>query len=189
MENFTVIYDACVLYPACLRDLLVRLAMTGLFRARWTEQIHDEWIGNLLKNRPDLSPERLERTRRKMNQYVRDSLITGYEPLMDAITLPDPKDRHVLAAAIRANASVIVTYNLSDFPAETLEKYGVEAQHPDEFLLDLLSLDPWAFCHAVRTQRESLKNPPQSAEELLSVFEVQRLPSLVAHLKAMARLI
>jgi len=94
VENFTVIYDACVLYPACLRDLLVRLTMTGLFRARWTDQIHDEWIGNLLKNRPDLSPERLERTRRKMNQYVRDSLISGYEPLIDAITLPDTKDRH-----------------------------------------------------------------------------------------------
>jgi predicted nucleic acid-binding protein len=189
VETFTVIYDACVLYPACLRDLLVRLAMTGLFRARWTEQIHDEWIGNLLKNRPDLSPDRLDRTRRKMNQYVRDSLVIRYEALIDTITLPDLKDRHVLAAAIRANASVIVTYNLSDFPAETLEKYGVEAQHPDEFLSDLLSLDPWAFCHAVRMQRESLKNPPQSAEELLEAFEIQRLPRLVAHLKGMIRLI
>lgn len=189
MESFTVIYDACVLYPAYLRDLLVRLAITGLFRAKWTDQIHDEWIGNLLKNRPDLSPERLDRTRRKMNQYVPDSLVTHYESLIEGITLPDPNDRHVLAAAIRANASVIVTYNLSDFPAKTLENYGIEAQHPDEFLADLLSLSQWEFCHAVRMQRESLRNPPQSAEEMLAAFEIQRLPRLVAHLKEMIRLL
>lgn len=130
MATFTALYDACVLYPAPLRDLLMQLALTDLFRARWTDQIHDEWIRNVLENRPDLKPEQLERTRELMNAHVRDSLVTGYESLIENLELPDPDDRHVLAAAIRTRASVIVTFNLTDFPAEVLEPLGIESQHP-----------------------------------------------------------
>ena len=101
MPSFTALYDACVLYPAPLRDLLMHLAMTDLFRARWTDQIHDEWISNLSINRPDLKRRQLERTRRLMNAHVLDCLVTGYEGLIDKLKLPDPNDRHVLAAAIR----------------------------------------------------------------------------------------
>lgn len=133
MATFTALYDACVLYPAPLRDLLMRLALTDLFRARWTDQIHDEWIRNLLANRADLTAEQLERTRTLMNSHVRDCLVTGYEPLIEGLALPDPDDRHVLGAAIRACASVIVTFNLKDFPANVLEPLGVERQHPDAF--------------------------------------------------------
>lgn len=125
MATFTALYDACVLYPAPLRDLLMRLAMTDLFRARWTDQIHDEWIRNVLANRPDLTSEQLDRTRELMNAHVRDCLVTGYESLIDSLVLPDPDDRHVLAAAIRTRASVIVTFNLSDFPEATLEPLGI----------------------------------------------------------------
>jgi predicted nucleic acid-binding protein len=116
MTNFTALYDSCVLYPAPLRDLLMWLALSDLFRARWSNDIHEEWIRNLLEDRPDLTRERLERTRDKMNSNIRDCLVTGYEPLIDGLTLPDPNDRHVLAAAIRASADVIVTFNLKDFP-------------------------------------------------------------------------
>src|SRR5436305_1222930 len=130
MANFTVIYDANVLYPAPLRDLLMCLALTDLFRARWTDDIHDEWIRNVLEARPDLKREQLERTRELMNANVRDCLVEGYQGLIPALTLPDPDDRHVLAAAIRANASVIVTFNLRDFPPDLLAPYGVETQHP-----------------------------------------------------------
>lgn len=127
---FTVLYDACVLYPAPLRDLLVRLAMTGLFRAKWTDEILDEVFRNVLKNRPELEVARLDRTRDLMNRAVRDVRVENYETLIDALTLPDPDDRHVLAAAIRSDAQVIVTWNLKDFPPSALSPYGIEAQDP-----------------------------------------------------------
>lgn len=100
MANFTAIYDACVLYPAPLRDFLLRLAMTELFRARWSDHIHGEWMNGVVRNRPDIPIEQLDRTRKLMNQAVPDCLVTGYEELMDSLQLPDPNDRHVLAAAI-----------------------------------------------------------------------------------------
>jgi predicted nucleic acid-binding protein len=109
---FVVVYDAAVLYPAPLRDLLLRVARTGLVRAHWTEQILDECFRNILANRPDLSVALLARTRELMNQAIPDVIVTGYQSLIDGLTLPDPDDRHVLAAAIRAGAQVIVTWNL-----------------------------------------------------------------------------
>src|SRR5436309_15327350 len=120
MPTPTVILDACVLYPAPLRDLLLWLALLGLYRPRWTEMIHDEWMRSLLKERPDLTRDRLERTRDLMDKAVPDCLVAGYEGLIAGITLPDPDDRHVLAAAIHGNAEIIVTYNLKDFPTDTL---------------------------------------------------------------------
>src|SRR5579863_9090922 len=137
MATFTALYDACVLYPAPLRDLLMHLAMADLFRARWTDRIHDEWIRSVLANRPDLRREQLERTRRLMNAHILDCVVTGYEHLIDRLKLPDPNDRHVLAAAIRAGADVIVTMNLDDFPVKVLGPYGIEPQHPDVFVLHL----------------------------------------------------
>lgn len=139
---FVVVYDACVLYPAPLRDLLMRLAVKGLVRARWTEQILDECFRNILAKRPDLNASSLQRTRDLMNQSIRDVMVTGHEGLISSLELPDRDDRHVLAAAIRAGAQVIVTANLSDFPDHKLEAYSVEAQHPDEFVLHLLDLAP-----------------------------------------------
>jgi hypothetical protein len=89
----SAVYDANILYPAPLRDLFIRLAQAGLVRAKWTETIHDEWLRNVLKNNPQLSPDRLARTRNLMNEAVRDCLVTGYEDLIDSLTLPDPDDR------------------------------------------------------------------------------------------------
>jgi predicted nucleic acid-binding protein len=144
VASFTAVYDACVLYPAPLRDLLLRVALTDLFRARWTEEIHAEWVRSLLERRPDLKPEQLRRTRELMNISVPDCLVTGYEGLVGALKLPDPDDRHVLAAAIRCQAGVIVTYNLADFPSQALDPYGIAAQHPDEFVVHLFDLSPAA---------------------------------------------
>jgi predicted nucleic acid-binding protein len=125
---FTALYDACVLYPAPIRDVLMHLALTDLFRARWTDEIHEEWIRSVLRNRPDLSRERLLRTRDPMNAHVRDALITNYQDLIVGLSLPDPNDRHVLAAAIKGRADVIVTYNTRDFPADILAMYEISAQ-------------------------------------------------------------
>ena len=189
MANFTAIFDACVLYPAPLRDFLLRLAMTELFRARWSDHIHDEWIKGVVRNRPDITVEQLERTRKLMNQAVPDCLVTGYEELMDSLQLPDPNDRHVLAAAIRCQADVIVTFNLGDFPEETLGRYGIEAQHPDEFIGHLLDLDPGAVCNAARLQRLALKKPKKSRHEYLDTLLRQGLAGTVAQLERMIDLL
>lgn len=104
MALLTVLYDASVLYPAPLRDLLMRLALTDVFRARWTADIHEEWMRNVLQSRPDLTREQLERTRALMDANVRDGVVKGYQSMIPRLQLPDPDDRHVLAAAIRAKA-------------------------------------------------------------------------------------
>lgn len=131
------LYDANVLYPNTLRDVLIRVAIAGLVRARWTDAVLDEVFQHLLENRPDLDPVRLDRTRMLMNTAIRDVLVEGYEPRVGPLKLPDPDDRHVLAAAIQAKASVIVTSNTKDFPHSVLDRYGILAQSPDAFLLGL----------------------------------------------------
>jgi hypothetical protein len=189
VSSFTVLFDACVLYPAPLRDLLMQLAESELFHPKWTDEIHDEWIRNLLANRPDLWLRQLERTRDLMNAHVPDCLVTGYEELIPVLTLPDPKDRHVLAAAIKPLSKVIVTFNLKHFPEEVLTTYGIEAQHPDEFVNNLLRLDALAVFAAVKRQRQSLKNPPKTVEEYLITLERQGLAKTVAELRHFAEVI
>lgn len=183
-SHFTVVYDACVLYPAPLRDLLMHLALTDLYCARWSEQIHDEWICSLLSQRPDLKPEDLFRTRELMNAHVRDCLVSGFEHLIASIELPDPDDRHVVAAAIVAGADLIVTFNERDFPANQLARYNLAAQHPDDFILDVLDLHPARVCEAVAAHRRSLRNPPKSADEYLDTLLRQELTQTVAALRA-----
>ncbi len=146
------------------------LALTGMFKARWTEAIHSEWMRNVLLNRPDLNIEQLTRTKNLMNANIRDCLVTGYEPLITLIELPDPDDRHVLAAAIRSGASIIVTFNLSDFPSQALKPYGVNAIHPDEFILRLIDINLVAVCTAAQRQRRTLKNPPITPDEYLDTL-------------------
>ena len=180
---FTAVYDACVLYPAPLRDFLMWLGLSGRFRARWSQRIHDEWKRNLLLNHPDLSHEQLTRTSSLMDLAIPDALVTGYEPLISGLSLPDPDDRHVLAAAIRCNASVIVTFNEKDFPVDALKPFGVEAQHPDEFIENLLDLDQAAVITAAQRQRAQLKNPPMDVERYLDILFRQ---GLVQTTKALA---
>ena len=186
---FTALYDACVLYPAPLRDLLLQLALTDRFRAKWTNAIHDEWIRNVLEQRPDLTAAQLQRTRELMDLHVRDCLVDGYEPLIAGLNLPDPNDRHVLAAAIHARADVIVTFNLGDFPAAVLKTYGLEAQHPDEFIYHLTDLAQEAVTLAAQRCRSRLKNPPYTTEEYLDILAKQQLPQTVAFLRQMDGLI
>jgi predicted nucleic acid-binding protein len=178
MAMLTALFDACVLYPAPLRDLLLRLATTELFRARWSDAIHEEWIRAVLRERPELAAQ-LSRTRRLMDAHVMDSLVTGYENLIDIIELPDPDDRHVLAAAIAGGADVVVTMNLKDFPVDRLAPFGIEAQHPDMFIGNLLRQHEAAMISAVRLHRAALRNPPKSSEEYLETLLIQGLPTTV----------
>jgi hypothetical protein len=114
-----------------------------------------------------------------MNLHARDALVSDFDELIDVLKLPDPDDRHVLAAAIKGRADVIVTANLKDFPAETLERWGIEAQHPDEFLTHQFHLSEPAFLQAVRTVRLRLRNPPKSVEDYLDTLRTQGLLATV----------
>jgi len=181
---FTAVYDACVLYPAPLRDFLMWLALSGRFRARWTQQIHREWKRNLLKNRTDLTIEQLDRTSELMDRAIPDACVYDFEDLITGLSLPDTNDRHVLAAAIRCGAGVIVTFNLKDFPDACLAPYGVEAQHPDEFVENLFHLDPAAVIAAAQRQRQQLKLPPIAVEPFLDLLQRQGLVESVRALSA-----
>ncbi|MBI1313403.1 PIN domain-containing protein [bacterium] len=185
-SHFTALLDACVLFPAGLRDTLIRLAATGLYRARWAEQIHDEWTRAVLRRRSDLTADSLQRTCHLMNQAVPDCLVEGYEPLIDSLTLPDADDRHVLAAAIAGKADVIVTLNLKHFPQTALAPFGIEAQHPDDFICHLLDLAPETVCESIRQQRAALKNPPKTVAELLDTLRNEGLPKTAAALNHFA---
>jgi predicted nucleic acid-binding protein len=180
---FVVIYDACVLYPAPLRDLLMRLAEAEAVRARWTDAILNECFENILAKRSDLDPKKLQRTRELMCRAVPDCLIMGYEGLIESLDLPDPNDRHVLAAAIRAGAQAIVTFSLADFPADKLAAYNVEAKHPDDFVIETIDLAPATVIKVITEQIAGLKAPPMTVLDLLDELRTQRLVQSVARLR------
>ena len=126
---------------------------------------------NLAANAPHLTAARIARTRALMEAYVGDVMVTGYEPLIEGLTLPDPDDRHVLAAAIHGGASIIVTSNLKDFPAAALTPHGITAEHPDAFVLRLFNDDPDRVLAALADDRADLLNPPVSVEQYLALLE------------------
>ena len=177
--RFTAILDANVLYPQLIRDTLLSLAVERLYHARWSATIHAEWTRNLAKDRPELAPK-LALIVERMNASVPDCLVTHYEKLASSIELPDPDDRHVVAAAIHSGASLIVTFNLKDFPADALKPYNLAAQHPDDFIVDLLDLHPASVLEAAASNRRSLKNPTKSADEYLDTLLAQGLTQSVA---------
>lgn len=182
MAKYTVVYDACVLYPQTLRDLLMHLALADIFKAKWSATIHEEWMRNVHKNKPEIPYEKLERARDLMDEHVRDGLVVDFEPLIPSLTLPDSDDRHVLAAAIRCGADAIVTSNLRDFPHALLSPWGVEALHPDDFILAQFDLYPGVVCGCVKRQREFLKKPPRTVEEHLAKLRAIPLPQTVERL-------
>lgn len=189
-SGYTVVFDACVLYPAPLRSFLMYLAAGGQFRARWSEDIHEEWIRNVLLNRPELSRTQLERVRALMDRHVPDALVTGYQSLVESIRgLPDEDDRHVVAAAIVTQAEGIVTFNLRDFPDEVLSVWNLRAIHPDSFITDLTDLDITSVIDAARRQRASLLSPPFTPDEFLDCLLRQQLPETVSRLRPLAALI
>jgi hypothetical protein len=114
---------------------------------------------------------------------VPDCLVTGYDHLIDGLDLPDPDDRHVLAAAIRANAQAIVTFNLRDFPDHLLARYDLEAKHPDDFVLDSMDLAPAAVYRCLTDQAAALRSPEKSVNEVLDVLRRQGLPQSVSRLR------
>src|SRR5882724_9556846 len=180
---FTAVYDACVLYPISLRDLFIRLGQTGLFRAKWTERILDEFAEALLEKRPELK-DSLDRQREQMRNAIRDVDVRDYARLIPVVPpLPDTKDAHVVAAAMACGAEVIVTFNLEDFPPEVLKPLGIEAQHPDTFVMHLIDLDREAVKAVIEAMAAIKKNPPMTYDQVLDTLANRGLPNSAASLR------
>lgn len=142
---------------------------------RWTAAIHDEWIEALLRGRPELTRSALERVRDLMNRHAEGSLVENHLHHVPHLELPDPNDRHVLAAAIETTADWIVTWNLKDFPDSELRRFGISAVSPEQLLLDLLADRPEQVRRVVEETRLSLKNPEKSVTEYFAILRKQRL--------------
>lgn len=176
---FVVLLDANVMYPFRTRDVLFTFAQQGLFRARFTEQIIDEWTGSLIRNKPEMRESVLEQAAVVRNVF-RECFVTGYEPLVEGLDLPDPEDRHVLAAAIKCSAQIIVTENQKDFPQEALEAHDIEVMGADDVLANTFDLFPIEGARALRTVRLRYQNPSFTPSEFLWDLTKLGMPKLAA---------
>jgi len=181
---FIVIYDANVLYGNTLRDLLIRIAQQPhLVQAKWTRDILGEMSSALQRNRPDITEEKTARLCELMNGAVRDCLVENYQPLIEALELPDPDDRHVLAAAIKASAQVIVTRNRKDFPAKTLAQWNIRPKSPDDFVRDVIALDSNAVWACVQQIVDSRTRHPVTVDDVLGELQRDGLVASAAALR------
>lgn len=167
MPRYTAVLDACVLVPIALADTLLRVAEKGLYRPLWTDRILTEAqvaLGEIHQG-IDVSKRFAD-----MREAFDDSLITGWEDLQGGLSLPDKDDRHVVAAAIKGGAQAIITANLTDFPAAALGPFGLEAVHPDDFLLDQLDLSPPTILQVIREQAAHTRRPPLTSQDLATLL-------------------
>jgi predicted nucleic acid-binding protein len=177
MQSPVVFTDANVLYAAALRDLLIELAVAKDITIRWSEAVHQEWTAALAKTRPDLKPERIQRTLRLLAAALPDATVADSDDLIPALRPPDPDDRHVLAAAIKGECQVILTFNLVDFPAEALAPHNLVAMHPDTFLSTLCATNPEPLISAAARIRGRLTRPPMSPADYLLALTQGLLPA------------
>lgn len=179
MASVGAVLDACVLIPSGPRDILLRCAAVGLYRPHWSDEILVETERNLVSHGMAIA-ERAERTIWLMRQHFPEALVSGalYEQAQ-AIATNHPKDQHVLGAAIAANAEIIVTENLRDFPRDVLAPFGIEAMTTDSFLCDLADLDPTLMVKVVHSRAMALKRPPETVDEMLASL-VRQLPRFIA---------
>ena len=180
-STFTAFIDANVFFGARLRSLMMEVAATGLFRARWSPDVHREWMEAVVERRPDITLADLGPTRASMDAAVPDSLVTGYEALIGGLNLPDPDDRHILAAAILCRADVIVTFNQKDFPAEELARYGIHTRSPDWFFQDVDGLDTGTMVASAARDLAHYKNPPLSVDRYIEDLKKAGVPMLAAY--------
>jgi predicted nucleic acid-binding protein len=179
---FGVVLDTCTLYPFSLCDILLRLAERELYDLYWSKRILEELERNLVENR--LTKEQAARRVAAMHWTFPAALVPvdAIRRLEGAMTNHE-KDRHVLAAAVASRAEAVVTFNRRDFPKEACEPYGIEAVHPDQFLLGLHDLAPPAVEMAIDDQTAALYKPPISRAELTKMLEVAGVPHFAARLR------
>jgi len=188
MTRFSAVLDACVLYSAPLRDSLMRLAVRDVFKAYWTDVIHEEWM-NALERNNQIPKDKLIAVRNLMDANISDAKVEGFECLINSLDLPDPKDRHVLAAAIKCKADSIVTFNLEHFPQDYLSNFEIELIHPDDFLYYQLDMNPKLCIEAFHEQRAALIKPPMSVNEFINTLDKQKLPKTASFLMKYSRYI
>ncbi|RKT98852.1 PIN domain-containing protein [Burkholderia sp. Nafp2/4-1b] len=188
--RYTALLDACALYPIAIADSLMSLATAGLFAAKWSTRIEQEWTTALENQRADLKG-RLEFRRDCMRAAVPDWEVpeTAWAPLVSAYELPDPDDRHVLAAAVAGHADCIVTANLRDFPSEIVSAYGIEVVDPDRFIINQWDLDPVTTMTAFKHMRARRKKPQATAEDFAQALERGGLPATAQRIREAAELI
>jgi predicted nucleic acid-binding protein len=178
LEPSIAVLDACILYPFHLRNIVVQAAVDRLVEARWTDAIHEEWIRNLAANAPAIPMERLQVTRRLMNDALPTAMVTGYEEHIPGVTLPDSDDRHVVAAAIAAKASLILTWNLRHFPESELKKFDLQMKNPDEFLSGLFERAPDLVIGSLANARRNLSKSRVGASDFIAILSGQNLVQL-----------
>ncbi|MBD3781936.1 MAG: PIN domain-containing protein [Micrococcales bacterium] len=179
--SFPVFLDTCVLYPATLADLLLRIAEAGVFRPHWSADVLTELERNLAKI-TSVSEESARRRVGAMSAAFPDAAVTGYESLIDGMAC-DPKDRHVLAAAVHSDCQLIVTADLGDFPVASLEPHHLQVVSPDTFLLDQLDLYPHVVLGCLRGQAGDLRRPSLSPLGLLASLERSGAPRFAAEVR------
>lgn len=182
-DRFVAILDANVLYPFYTKDILLCFAEAGLYRARWSQQILDEWTGSLIAEHPELEESVLSQ-RDAMMEAFDEAMVEGFDNLISAFELPDENDRHVIAAAVQCGAQLIVTDNLKDFPIVAIEPYGLEAYSADEFLTSTFDLYPSKAVETIRMMRNQYDNPFFTPDEFLTRLRQNGLGQLVERLKS-----
>jgi predicted nucleic acid-binding protein len=169
----------------------MELAWQGLYAAKWTKEIDQEWVNALKRDRPDLSDEKIRYRLDNMHRAIPDweIPISRYKKLIPIIHLPDKNDRHVLAAAITGHADCIVTKNTKDFPVSAVEQYGVEILHPDDFVLLQITLDSIQSLTAIKHLRGRMRKPKLSANEFIESLETVELVRTADYLRQAHELI
>jgi hypothetical protein len=188
--RFTAVLDACVIFPLAVCDSLLSVASTGLFAAKWTTRIETEWMRSL-QDHTGKPPGAFDRRRDCMREAFPDWEVpeSAWRRLTTDLELPDPDDTHVLAAAIAGHADCIVTSNLKDFPDGVLKPFGLEAIHPDQFLVAQLDLEQLVVLTAFKEQRLRLRKPEFTAEAFANALEKNGLVATAQRLREAVALI
>ncbi|WP_461534457.1 PIN domain-containing protein [Sinomicrobium sp.] len=173
--RFICVLDTNVIYPVEIRDMLFWFAYFEMYTPKWSEHIFDEWK-EVMKRKGVSNEEALKRVM-KANLAFPDALVTNYSGLINGLSLPDPKDCHVLAAAIKTNANVIVTNNIKDFPEDYLSSFGLTAKTADDFLTDIIDLNPEQAVIAFRQVVLNRRNPDLNEFEVLDILRKRGLKS------------
>jgi hypothetical protein len=187
--RYSALLDANTLHPAFLRGALLWFASERLFRPVWSAPILDEWQRSVQRRRPDMSETKIGSIRSLMLEHFPDAMVEGFEPVAHALTLPDPDDRHVLAAAIVGKCHGIITANLKDFPQDRVTPFQIEVVHPDDFIVNIVDIDPPKAMAACRAHRVAMTQTNPSPEDYLDRYRAANLVQAHARLNEMKDLL
>jgi predicted nucleic acid-binding protein len=170
--RYSAFLDANVLHPAFLRGALLWFADARLLRPVWSKDVLIEWRRSVQRRHADMDEVKCDRLQAAFTSHFPDAEVSNYQTFVDAVTLPDPEDRHVLAAAIVGKCNGIITSNLRHFPAETVSKFGIEVIHPDQFIVNVIDLDENKAIGACKRHREAMAISKPTADQYLERFEI-----------------